>query len=168
MNKLTLFGLIHLLLATLGCYGLLELLRKTSDEVLYVIAAFVLCYLALWMLSYGLYRQYFHKLWQIFRLFAFFNWEFIKANLRLTYTILSVRMALKPAVVSVPLSLQSNQGITLLANLITLTPGTLSLDVSHDRKFLYVHTLYLEGGTPEGFKQNIKEGFEQRVMAIFP
>jgi multicomponent Na+:H+ antiporter subunit E len=54
--------------------------------------------------------------------------------------------------------------ITLLANLITLTPGTLSIDVSDDRKTLYVHTVNLND--PESFRKSIKEGFERRVQEL--
>jgi len=51
-----------------------------------------------------------------------------------------------------------------LANLITLTPGTLSLDVSDDRKVLYVHAMYINDR--EQFVQSIKQGFERRLLEI--
>ena len=60
-----------------------------------------------------------------------------------------------------PLDLKSDAGITVLANLITLTPGTLSLDVSPDRKTLFVHALHVED--PDAFRREVKEGFERRV-----
>jgi multicomponent Na+:H+ antiporter subunit E len=54
--------------------------------------------------------------------------------------------------------------ITLLANLISLTPGTLSLDVSDDRKVLYVHAMYIDDKA--SFVNSIKNGFEKRLLAI--
>jgi multicomponent Na+:H+ antiporter subunit E len=53
----------------------------------------------------------------------------------------------------------------LLANMITLTPGTLSIQVSDDRQQLYVHTLYI-GSSAEAFRQQIKLGFEKKILAI--
>ena len=55
--------------------------------------------------------------------------------------------------------------ILTLANLIALTPGTLSLDISTDRRVLYVHTMHLEDA--DGFRRNIKEGFERRLLEVF-
>lgn len=168
MKKLTVAFIAHFALSIGSIYLALSWFDKSTDDVLYIILPFALTFIFIWLLAYVLYRYYFHKLKNIFRLFIFFNLEFIKANIRLTYTILSIRMPLEPAVVSIPLDVQSDQGITLLANLITLTPGTLSLDVSKDRKYLYVHTLQLEGGSIENFKKTIKEGFEKRIIAVVP
>lgn len=166
MKKLTIIFMMHIVLSLGGCYLTLRWFDKSTDDVLHILSSFILSFLLGWLLAYVLHKPYFQKLKNIFRLFAFFNLEFIKANLRLTYTIISVRMPLDPAVVSIPLDVQSDKGIMLLANLITLTPGTLSLDVSKDRKYLYLHTLYLEGGSIEDFKRTIKEGFEKRIIAV--
>jgi multicomponent Na+:H+ antiporter subunit E len=54
--------------------------------------------------------------------------------------------------------------ITFLANLITLTPGTLSLDVSDDRSVLYVHGMFVED--PQQMREQIKNGFERRVLEL--
>ncbi len=63
-------------------------------------------------------------------------------------------------IVAVPLDVRTDTGITLLANLITLTPGTTSLHVSDDRRWLYVHVMDLSDDAVE----QIKDGFERRVM----
>ena len=52
----------------------------------------------------------------------------------------------------------------MLANLITMTPGTLSLDISPDRKTLYVHAMYIRD--PEALRRDIQENFEPRVLAL--
>jgi multicomponent Na+:H+ antiporter subunit E len=68
--------------------------------------------------------------------------------------------------VAIPLDLQSDEGITTLANLITLTPGTVTLDVSSDRKTLYIHAF--DASDPEGLVRDTKERFERRVRELLP
>ena len=65
------------------------------------------------------------------------------------------------AIVAVPLELRTDLGIALLANLVTLTPGTCSLHVSEDRSTLYVHALNVD--SPEQTVASIKQAFERRI-----
>jgi multicomponent Na+:H+ antiporter subunit E len=95
---------------------------------------------------------------------AFFLWEMIKANLRVAHDVLTPRHHMRPGVVAVPLELQTDMEILALTTLITLTPGTLSLDVSSDRRTLYIHTMYLED--VEQFRRSILEGYEKRVGEV--
>jgi multicomponent Na+:H+ antiporter subunit E len=71
---------------------------------------------------------------------------------------------MRPGVVALPLEAKTDGEITLLAGLITLTPGTLSLDVSADRKFLYVHSMYIDD--PEREKERLKRRFEKRLLEM--
>ena len=71
-----------------------------------------------------------------------------------------------PGVVAVPLDARTDLEITLLANLITLTPGSVSLDLSEDRRVLYVHAMYIDGGDVEAYRRSIKEGLERRVLEL--
>ena len=71
-----------------------------------------------------------------------------------------------PGVVAIPLDARTNVEITLLANLITLTPGSVSLDLSEDRRVLYVHAMYIDGGDVEAYRRSIKEGLERRVLEL--
>jgi multicomponent Na+:H+ antiporter subunit E len=68
------------------------------------------------------------------------------------------------AIVAVPLELRTDLGIAVLANLVTLTPGTCSLHVSDDRRTLYVHALDAE--SPEEAIASIKRTFERRIARI--
>lgn len=79
--------------------------------------------------------------------------------------VLRSKMALKPGIFAYPLTVKSDFEITLLANLITLTPGTLSVDVSDDRKTLYVHAL--DCADPGALRQDIARGFERRIREAF-
>ena len=73
--------------------------------------------------------------------------------------------AVRPAIVAVPLSVKSDAEITLLANLITLTPGTLSVDVSADKSVLYVHALYMDDR--DAMIADIANGFEKKIREVF-
>ena len=98
-------------------------------------------------------------------LLLYFLKELLLANAAVARSVLSPASSLSPGIVAVPLDLTSDAGITTLANLITLTPGTLSLDVSGDRRTLFVHALQV--GDPEAFRRGVKEGFERRVKEVF-
>ena len=71
-----------------------------------------------------------------------------------------------PGVVAIPLDARTDAEITLLANLITLTPGSVSLDLSEDKRILYVHAMYIDGGDVEAYRRSIKEGLERRVLEL--
>jgi len=92
--------------------------------------------------------------------------EIVKANIAVTKAVLSPTLKLRPGIVAIPLDLKSDAGITTLANLITLTPGTVTLDVSSDRKTLYIHAL--EVGDVEQLRRDTKELFERRVQELLP
>jgi len=109
-------------------------------------------------------RRYIRKSLLVLQLIGILTIDIVKANLRVAITVLSPRPALRPAVVSVPLDLHSENSITLLSNLITLTPGTLSLDVSSDRSLLFVHVLWLED--VEKFRAELKNGYERRIKEL--
>ncbi|NTU82561.1 MAG: Na+/H+ antiporter subunit E [Chloroflexales bacterium] len=97
-------------------------------------------------------------------LLLFFGRELIAANLRVAYEVLTPALNMRPAVIAVPLDARTDLEITLLANMITLTPGTLSLDVSADRATLYVHAMY--GEDPAAVRRAIKDGFERRLLEV--
>jgi multicomponent Na+:H+ antiporter subunit E len=101
---------------------------------------------------------------QVFALASFFIWELIKANVRVAYDVITPGYQIRPGVVGIPLDVKTDAEITLLANLITLTPGTLSLDVSADRKVLYIHAMYLTDA--ETLRRQIKQGFERRIIEV--
>ncbi|MCB0209445.1 MAG: Na+/H+ antiporter subunit E [Anaerolineae bacterium] len=131
-----------------------------------LLAGFVLGYFALWLTQFVMgTSNYFVKLRQVVELLALFTWELIRANLRVAYSVLAPFSSMRPGIVAVPLDLKSDLGITTLANMITLTPGTLSIDVSDDRKVVYVHGMHVDH--LEDFKHEIKDGFERKVMEVF-
>ena len=127
---------------------------------------FALGYLMLWVSERARGSEgYFTVAPKVLGFGAFFVWQLVKANLQVAYHILAPRHHMRPGVIAVPLDARSPTEITLLANLITLTPGTLTLDVSGDRRVMYVHSMTL-GDEPEKFRRQIKQGFERRVLEL--
>lgn len=102
---------------------------------------------------------------KVVRLLLFLAREIVVANLKVVAAVLGPRRLLRPALVAVPLEATTDAQITVLSNLISLTPGTLSLDVSPDRRTLYVHAI--SASSPETLRREIKEGFERRVLEAF-
>ena len=107
-------------------------------------------------------KRYFFRVWSWFRLGAYFIWELALSNLRLAHDILTPCHRMRSGVVGVPLSARSDAEITLLASMVSLTPGTLSLDLSSDRKTLFVHAMYISD--VEQFRRRIKSGLELRIL----
>jgi multicomponent Na+:H+ antiporter subunit E len=107
---------------------------------------------------------YARRLWRIVGLLVFFLKEMLVANLKMAYFTLMPLSRIRPGIVAVPLEPMSEGALTLLANLITLTPGTLSVEVSADRRVLYVHSMEVDD--PEAVSRDVKRGFEARVLEI--
>ncbi len=107
---------------------------------------------------------YFGKVRQAAGFVLFFLWELLLANFRVAYDVITPRLYMRPGVVAIPLDAKTDAEITLLANLITMTPGSLSLDVSDDRRVLYVHGMFV--GDVEQFRRSIKDGLERRVLEL--
>lgn len=104
------------------------------------------------------------KAGRILELAAFFLKEVVKANLQVAWMIFQPPEKIHPSFLKIPLDVQSETGIYLLSSMITLTPGTLSLEVSADRKYLYVHAMHAPD--PAAVVRDIKSGFEQRLLGV--
>ena len=102
---------------------------------------------------------------RIFQLALRFFYELVLSGLRVAKLVLTPRMELKPGIFAYPLKVDRNFEITLLANLITLTPGTLSVDVSADRRTLFVHAI--DCSDPDQTRRDIANGFERRILEAF-
>ncbi len=88
--------------------------------------------------------RYFVRVYHIFCFFIFFFIkEVIIANLKIAYDIITPKHHMRPGVVTIPLDAQSDFEVIMITNIITMTPGTLSLDVSMDRRVLYIHAMYI-------------------------
>jgi len=109
--------------------------------------------------------NFIRKILKIHSFFLFYIAEVLISNFRMAYLILSRKPLLKPAILAIPLKIDSEPQIALLANLITMTPGSLSIDVSTDRRVLYVHVL--DNSDPAEVKKSIQEGLQLKVKELF-
>lgn len=129
------------------------------------IEGLIIGYIILWVSKAALGgTKYFKKIPKAISFFFYFVKELIVANLKVAFDIITPKDYMKPGIVAVHLDAETDMEITLLANLITLTPGTLSLDVSKDKKVLYIHTLYLDD--TESFRAEIKAEMEKRLLEV--
>jgi multicomponent Na+:H+ antiporter subunit E len=109
-------------------------------------------------------RRYFGKLPRALSFLVFIAWELVMSSLRVAYDVVTPAANRAPAIVCVPLDVESDVEITLLANLITLTPGTVALGLSEDRRQMLVHAMFAT--SDEQLRRDIKEGYERRVAAL--
>lgn len=126
---------------------------------------FVLSFVLMWLITTNRQEEkYFNRIPKLISFIFFFLYELVKANIQVAYDVITPKYYMKPGIIRIPLDAKSDLEITLLANLISLTPGTLSLDVSDDRKVLYVHAMYVNDR--DKFIDEIKNGFEKRLLEI--
>lgn len=108
--------------------------------------------------------RYFVTIGKIVKFFFAYLFEMIKSNVNVAFHVLNPISSLKPGIVEIPLDAKTNLEITLLANMVMLTPGTLSMDVSTDRKVLYVHSMIIKD--KQAFIDEIKTRYEKPLLEI--
>ncbi len=127
-----------------------------------LIAGFLIGFLALSVSSPMFDKTgYFTSVIRLARLLLHFVYEFVISCAWIFWDVLTPVHKSRPAIVAIPLDIEDPLQITMLANLISLTPGSLSLDVSPDNKVLYVHVMFVDN--PDEIRRNIKNGLERRV-----
>jgi multicomponent Na+:H+ antiporter subunit E len=107
---------------------------------------------------------YFGKSGALLSFAAFYVLEVVRANLRVALDVATPASRANPAIVAVPLEARTDAEITLLSNLITMTPGSLSIDVSDDRSVIYVHSMFVDD--PDELRRSIKDDLERRVLEL--
>ena len=106
-----------------------------------------------------------HRYFWLLVYLAILIWECIKANFDVAYRVLHPAMPIKPGIVKVKLGLQSEFARAMLANSITMTPGTISVDIVGDD--LYVHWIYVSSEDPEQYSRKITGRFEKYIKKTF-
>lgn len=109
-------------------------------------------------------RRYFNRVPKTIGFFIFFLYEMIVANIQVAYDVITPNYFFKPGIVRYPMEANSDIEINLLSTVISMTPGTLILDISEDKKSLYIHVMYLRDR--DAFIAQIKNGFERRLLEI--
>jgi multicomponent Na+:H+ antiporter subunit E len=105
---------------------------------------------------------YFRRLWRWFKLIIRFLFELIVSSLQVVWDVMTPGQTAKPSVIAMPLDVKGEMGILLVTNMISLTPGTLSLDVTDDGKTLYIHAMF--GDDPDAVCAQIKSGMERLAI----
>ena len=95
-----------------------------------------------------------------------FFYYVLMANLDVVYRALHPKMPIKPGIVKIKTNLKTASGITALANSITLTPGTLTVDLTDDG-FMYIHWIYVKSEDVEQATKHIAQRFEWFLKKIF-
>ncbi|MCK4504272.1 MAG: Na+/H+ antiporter subunit E [Candidatus Aegiribacteria sp.] len=96
-----------------------------------------------------------------------FVWELLKANFDVAYRVVHPDLPIKPGIVRLKTELKSDTGLTFLANSITLTPGTLTIDINKDAGILYIHWINVVGSDPATTFKEIGSRFEPILKKIF-
>jgi multicomponent Na+:H+ antiporter subunit E len=96
-----------------------------------------------------------------------FLWECLKANVDVAYRVLHPKLPINPGIVKVKTNLKSDTALTFLANSITLTPGTLSVDIDRENSLLYVHWIDVKAKDVESATKIVVERFEKILQKIF-
>lgn len=109
-------------------------------------------------------KEYCARVPSLVNLLLFLLWKLLLANFRVACDVVTPRHRMRPGIIALPLDAKTDTEILILAGIISLTPGTLTIDVSPDRQFLYVHSMYIQDIEAE--KASLKAGFERRILEV--
>lgn len=125
---------------------------------------FVLGYGVLWLVQPLVAERdsYFRRVYYWIKLIVLFHYELVVSSITVVWDIITPQHLSRPGFVDVPLDVKTDAGLLLVTNLISLTPGTLSLDVSPDRKTLRVHAMFADD--PDQIISDLKNGMERWVL----
>lgn len=129
------------------------------------IFGFVLGFFILWLMTRNESdKRYFSRVPKIIGFFLYFLYEMIKANIQVAYDVVTPKFFMQPGIIQYPMDARTDFEINMLAAVIALTPGTLFMDVSEDKKVIYIHVMYLRD--KEKFIRQFKNGSERRLLEI--
>ncbi|MFO6422101.1 Na+/H+ antiporter subunit E [Motilimonas sp. KMU-193] len=113
---------------------------------------------------FGVHASYFKRCKALLSLISYFSYEMVVSVARVTWDVLTPTHLSEPRIVYVPLDVSSDLEITLLSNMVSLTPGSLCLDITPDRRFLILHVMF--AGKKQTVIDEIKHGLEQRILEV--
>lgn len=99
-------------------------------------------------------------------LLFFYLTEVVQSNLRVAYDVLTPRHRMKPGIIAVKVEGMTDRQLFFMANLITMTPGTLGLKFSEDRATLYIHAMYIDGEA-KAVAEALEINYGKRVRGVF-
>ncbi len=107
---------------------------------------------------------YIRKVYRFFVLSVILLKELVLSNISVVKLVLKPKLSIRPGIFALQTDLHSDWEVTLLANLITLTPGTVTVDISHDQRTLYIHALDIDD--IDDAVSSIKDSFEKAIMEV--
>jgi len=99
--------------------------------------------------------------------FFVFLWEMIKANIHVAWIVIQPKRPIKPGIIKIRSTLTKDTALTILANSITLTPGTFTVDINPDNKEMYIHCIDVQSMDMEENSRNIAGRFERYLKEVF-
>lgn len=153
-------GVLHIALTLLW----VGLLGEVSIATL--LSGALVSYAVLWVASRdgSEHRSYFSKVPMTLAFAAYYLGDLVASNWQVMRDVLTRKHHMKPGVLAIDLDAKTDLEITLFSNLIAMTPGTMPIDVSADRKVLYVHFMYIDDAEKQ--RCEIKERLEKKVLEI--
>lgn len=109
-------------------------------------------------------KDYFYRVPKIILFILNFMKDMLEANLQVAFDLITPDLFSKPGIIAYPLDAKTDFEITMLSNIIALTPGTMVIDLSDDRSIIYIHVLYLNN--KEQFIKEFKENTEMKLLEI--
>ncbi|MFA1820488.1 Na+/H+ antiporter subunit E [Virgibacillus oceani] len=141
------------------------MLLQNSYSVINFVIGYIIGILILFVLRRFLtFDFYFRRVWSFIKLTIIFFRELVLANIDMIRIILKPKMDIKPGIVAIPTKLETDLEITLLAALISLTPGTLSMDFSDDSSLIFVHAVDID--SKEETIRDILDSFEKAILEV--
>lgn len=160
---------IVLFIMWLAAWVLLSWPMEPQDLIIGIVVSLFVVFMTeeLFSKKPALFKRPARYLWFIYYLIVFL-WECIKANLDVAYRVIHPDLPIRPGTIKVKTTLKSDVGLTFLANSITLTPGTTTVDIDKERGYIYVHWLHVSEGYDKGKMKLASVGkFENILKRIY-
>lgn len=141
------------------------LLNNSADPGHMVLGALLAIFIPWFTAGFWPEKVQIRRPWLLIRFIAVVLYQILVANVVVARMILLPQNRLRPGFLLVPLELESSIAIGLLANTISLTPGTVSCDLTEDGKSLLIHALHIDDA--QQTVNEIKQMFEKPLLEIF-
>lgn len=109
-------------------------------------------------------QDYFMRVPKILAFIMYFLYDMLKANIEVAMDVVTPNYNMKPGIIKFEMDAKTDFEITMLANMVAMTPGTLVIDISKDKKYMYIHVMYLKDIVR--FKRNLKQRTEKKLLEI--
>lgn len=167
MKSLPITNRIAIFIMSLAAWLLMTSFTDLQEIMAGIVVAFLVTLLSRVLLSSTKIHIGFKKICRLIIYFLILIWEMVKANFYMMSLILRPKLPVNSGIVKIKTGLKNDAALTILANSLTLTAGTLAIDVNQSEGLLYVHCIEIPGRDLAGNTAAIGEQFEKRLREIF-